>query len=111
MAKEDYSQMYDAIAETAADRTKRGPRREYNAQEARELAETMQTSGRKGAKMPRVNFAFTPTNYEYICTMARVTGCNMTEFINRVITEHREAHAELYGRALAFRSELEEGPQ
>lgn len=106
MAKEDFSQMYDAIADSTADKKKRGPRRTYTEQEAQEIAETMKTSGRKGVKLPRVNFAFSPSNYEYVCTMSRVSGMNMTEFINAVIKEHKAAHLDTYNKALEFRNSL-----
>ena len=106
MAKDDFSQMYDTIAQSTADVKKRGPRRTYNEQEAREIAETMKTSGRKGVKMPRVNFAFRPSIYEYVVIMSRVTGMNMTEFINKVLEEHMEEHKDLYNKALEFREQL-----
>ena len=100
MAKDDFTSMYDT------DVKKRGPRRTYNEQEAREIAETMKTSGRKGAKMPRVNFAFRPSIYEYVTVMARVSGMNMTEFINKVLEDHMQEHMDLYNKALEFRDKL-----
>lgn len=107
MAKnDDFTSMYDTIAQSTADVKKRGPRRTYNAQEAREIAETMKTSGRKGAKMPRVNFAFRPSIYEYVTVMARVSGMNMTEFINKVLEDHMQEHMDLYNKALEFRDKL-----
>ena len=106
MGKEDFTQMFDQIADSTADVKKRGPRKTYTAQEAREIAETMKTSGRKGCGMPRVNFAFRPSIYEYVVTMSRVTGMNMTEFINKVLEEHMEEHKDLYNKALEFREQL-----
>lgn len=106
MAKEDFTQMFDTIAQSTADVKKRGPRRTYNEQEAREIAETMKTSGRKGCGLPRVNFAFRPSIYEYVTTMARVSGMSMTEFINKVLEEHMNEHQDLYNKALEFRNQL-----
>lgn len=106
MGKDDFTQMFDQIADSTADVKKRGPRKTYTAQEAREIAETMKTSGRKGVKMPRVNFAFKPSVYEYVSTMARVSGMNMTEFINKVLEDHMNAHMDTYKKALEFRDQL-----
>lgn len=106
MAKEDFTQMYDAIAQSTADVKKRGPRKTYSEEEARAIAETMRTSGKKGCGMPRVNFAFRPSVYEYVTTMSRVTGLNMTQFINKVLEDHMEAHRDLYEKALEFRDQL-----
>ena len=106
MAKEDFTQMFDAIADSTADKKTRGPRREYNAQEAAELKETMQTSGKKGVKMTRINFAIKPSNYEYVKTMSIVAGIGMTEFVNRCIEEHKQAHMDLYNHAIEFRNQL-----
>lgn len=106
MGKEDFTQMYDAIAQSTADVKKRGPRRTYSEQEAREIGETMKTSGRKGCGLPRVNFAFKPSIYEYVNTMARVSGISMTEFINKVLEDHMQEHQELYNKALEFRNQL-----
>ena len=106
MAKEDFTQMFDQIAESTADKKTRGPRREYTAQEAAELKEAMQTSGKKGVKMTRINFAIKPSNYEYVTTMSRVAGIGMTEFVNRVLEEHKAEHMDLYNRALEFRNQL-----
>ena len=106
MAKEDFSQMFEAIADSTADKKTRGPRKTYNEQEAAEIMETMKTSGKKGVKMPRVNLAIKPSNYEYATTMSRVTGLSMTEFINSVIEDHKTQHAELYDKAIAFREQL-----
>ena len=111
-AKKDFSQIstdavYSSIQSATAEHGKRKPRKEYTEQEAQEIAETMRTSGRKGVKLPRINTAFQPSNYEYVQTMARVSGITLTEFINKAIKEHREAHADLYEQAIAFRDALD----
>lgn len=111
MAKKDFTQVYDVIANATAQEeqevsNERKPRRGYTAQEAQEILSTMQTSGRKGIKLPRINLAFSPENYEYVVTMSRVRGENLTQFINKVIAEHREAHGEIYEKAIEFRNSL-----
>lgn len=126
MAKKDFSSMNtgrlaeviaEATAEPAAAQpaqqeteqepayTYTGPgRKTYTADsaEAVELMNNFKTTGRKGLHLPRINLAFSPENYDYIVTMSRVRGQNYTEFINKLITEHREQHTEIYAKAQEF---------
>jgi hypothetical protein len=121
MAKKDFTQVntgrvYDAIAEvtqeaqevqdTQQKRQKRKELKTYTEDETQEILETMQTSGRKGCKLPRVNMAFSPANYEYINIMARVRGEGMTAFVNHIVDEHRAAHQDIYEKAIEFRNSL-----
>lgn len=69
---------------------------EAGAEEKAERAASMRTQGKKGCKAVRINMAFTPDNHDFIKTMARVTGKNMTEFTNIVIERYRTEHPELY---------------
>lgn len=61
-------------------------------EEAKERMELMQTRGRKGVHLPRINMAFTPENHDFIKTMAFVTGKSMAEFLNSVVTEYRKKY-------------------
>ena len=113
MAKKDFSDIninpvYDAIQEATAQETqqKRKPRKEPTPEEARELLQSMRTTGHKGLKLPRINLAFAPDCYEYVQTMSRVRGESMTDFINLVIREHKENHGDIYEKALEFRKLL-----
>ena len=45
----------------------------------------MQTQGRKGEKLPRINMAFSPANHEFINIMSRLSGLTLTQYVNRVI--------------------------
>lgn len=81
-------------------------RRTYTEAEMAEALENLQTSGKKGVKLPRINLAFSPANYEFCKIMARVRGQNLTEFVNDIIREARENHAELYEQAIKFRNSL-----
>ena len=85
---------------------KRKERKTYTAQEVKDYSNALDTTGRKGMKLPRINIAFTPDNYDYVKTMSRVTGQNYTEFINKILLEHREAHGELYKQVVKFRNSL-----
>ena len=66
----------------------------------------MRTQGRAGAKLPRINMAFSPENHEYIKIMSGVTGKTMTEFTNFVVERYREEHPELYEQAKAILAAL-----
>lgn len=119
-AKKDFSKVnvnpvYDLIAEAteapaASDKPggKKGykPRKTYTEEEAAEALESLHTSGLKGVKLPRINLAFTPANYEFIKIMAQVRGQNLTEFVNDVLQQARDNNADLYQQAINFRNSL-----
>lgn len=58
-----------------------------------------QTRGAKGAKMDRINMAFTTDNFDYIRIMSKIRGQSMTAFCNDVIEQHREQYAEQFEQA------------
>lgn len=64
-----------------------------------EAQETRRTQGRKGLKMPRMNMSFTPSNMDYLKTMAGINGMTITRFMNHVIEQHAEANAARYQKA------------
>ena len=68
-------------------------------EEQEERKRNMQTQGRKGCHMTRINMAFTDENHDYIKVMARVSGKSMTEFVNWVLEQYRSEHGELYDEA------------
>ena len=125
-AKKDFSKVnvnpvYDAIAEATEDpaadtqevieaqedqKKQYKPRKTYNAEETLAALESLQTTGKKGVKLPRINLAFTPANYEFIKTMAQVRGQNLTQFVNDMLTEARTQHADIYEKAIEFRNSL-----
>lgn len=82
------------------------PRKTYTAEETLEALENMRTSGRKGVKLPRINLAFTPANYEFIKTMAQVRGQSLIEFVNDMLEEIRIEHADIYEKAMEFRNSI-----
>lgn len=59
----------------------------------------MKTQGCDGAKLDRINMAFTPTNIDYIRTMSKMKGQTMTQFVNDIITEKREKNGAAYQKA------------
>lgn len=82
------------------------PRRTYTAEEAEEAKDSLHTAGKKGVKLPRINLAFTPANYEFCKVMAQVRGQNLTEFINDILSTARTEHADIYNKAIEFRKSL-----
>lgn len=106
----DTNPVYDAIAEATGTRAggkkKYKPRKTYTEEEATAAVESMQTSGKKGVKLPRINLAFTQSNYDFVKIMAQVRGQSLTEFINDMLTEARESHIDIYNKAIEFRNSL-----
>lgn len=81
-------------------------RKTYSEAETQEFIESGHTSGRKGVKLSRINMAFTPENYDFIRTMARVRGETITSFVNSMVSQYREEHGEIYRKALEFRDSM-----
>jgi len=116
MAKKDFSNINtgniysDTIAqatqETPAAQETRKERKTYNAQEAAEFLRDMKTAGHKGVKLPRINLAFSPDIYEYVKTMSKAAGMTYTEFINKILQDHKANHADVYQQALDIRKSL-----
>lgn len=81
-------------------------RKTYTAQEAAEFLESMNTAGRKGVRLPRINLAFTPETYDYVKTMSKITGMTYTQFINKILQDHKESHGDIYKKAVEIRNSL-----
>lgn len=119
MAKKDFSQIntgrvYDTIAAATAEpaqeqktQKKKKPRKSYTEQEKQEILESLQTAGRKGCKLPRINLAFSPQLYEYVSIMSRVRGETLTRFVNLALQEHMNNHRDIYEKAMEFRRALD----
>ena len=113
-SKKDFSNIntnpvYDVIAEAVEEtpgKKRYKDRKTYTEEETAAALESLKTSGKKGVKLPRINLAFTPANYEFIKVMAQVRGQNLTEFVNDMLREARESHADLYEKAIEFRNSL-----
>ena len=76
--------------------------------EATEAQEGARIDTRKASKDGRINLALIPENLDYLRTMARVTGVSTTDFINKIVEQHRAANMELYEKAKAFRAALDQ---
>lgn len=75
-------------------------------EEAKERMALMQTRGRKGVHLPRINIAFTPENHDFIKTMSVVTCQTMTEFLNDVIKQYREVYSQNYDEIIKMRERM-----
>lgn len=95
-------------AEQEAERTTepRKARKGYTQTEKAQFMDTLQTAGRKGCKLPRINLAFSPQVYDYVRTMARVQGVTITEFCNKIMQQHMEENRAIYEKAIEFRDSL-----
>lgn len=65
-------------------------------EEIRARQSALKTQGRKGCKGPRINMQFTPENHQFVKTMSKVRGIPMSKFLDEIITEYRENHADQY---------------
>lgn len=113
MAKKDFSTLntdpvYNTLAQATAETQevqetpKRGrPRRMYD-----EYNDTGEETSSRRDKLPRINMAFSVDNYEYIQTMARVSGMSLTDFVNNVVYSHRQQHKDLYEQAIEFKKNI-----
>lgn len=123
MTRKDFTQastkrVYDAITEATQEtpetpeapeaqeepkpKRKYKDRKEYTPEEAAAFLDSFQSAGRKGLKLPRINLAFEPANYQYVKTMSRVRGESITTFINWLIKTHMDQNKDLYTEARQF---------
>lgn len=79
---------------------------EHVTAETPETPEAQATQRKPREKLPRINMAFSPDNYDFIQTMARVRGETLTAFVNDIMDKAREENADLYRKALLFRNTL-----
>ena len=68
-------------------------------QQALDVQEAQATQGRKGAKMPRINMAFTPSNLDYLRVMAGIKGQSITRYVNALVEKEREENGATYEAA------------
>ena len=71
-------------------------------QEAPKPQDELRTQGRAGMKLPRINLAFSPTNYDYVKVMAGIKGQNLTQYINSILDAERDRNSEAYEKAKAI---------
>ena len=72
---------------------------EQEVQRPEATPEVAQTQGRKGAKLPRINMAFTPQNLEYLRIMAGLRGQSVTRYVNALVEQDMELNRAAYDAA------------
>ncbi len=78
----------------------RKPRKRYTEEEAQKILESgRNTSGLGGVRSPRINLKFSPQNYDFILTLARMRGETLTAFVNHLLDKSREEYSEYYNMA------------
>lgn len=82
------------------------PRRRATEEEVQEALLTMNTRGRGGAKLPRINMAFAADVYDYIRVMAPANGRTMGAFVNDVLRLSMKNNMEMYLEILKHRKDL-----
>lgn len=102
MAKKQLSSELDAVFGTINQKQGSKAHPTVSKEEAEQRRATAQTQGAKGAKMDRINMAFTPDNFQYIRIMSKIRGESMTTFCNYIIEQHRTEHPEQFEQARAI---------
>ena len=103
-----YNTIADATAEPVQetqqtqeeqDTKQRKARRTYTEEEKQGYRWEGKTQGRKGIFKHRINMGFSDEIHEYIKTMARARGEDMTVFCNAVFQQHMEENRDKYEQA------------
>lgn len=98
MAKKDFSQVkQDAIYTTMEEATTSNDL--YTEDEIAKYKAEMRTQGRRGVKLQRISLAVTPEVKEYIKTMCQAANMNYSQFICKLIMDHKTSHPEEYKKA------------
>lgn len=56
-------------------------------------------------KLPRINMAFYGENYDYLTYISRLSGKNITEYVNSLVDKDREINQDKIDRAKALLDE------
>lgn len=102
MAKKDLFSELDAVKNNMKQKAGSKAHPEVKPEELKRRKAEGRTRGAKGAKLDRINMAFTTDNFDYIRIMSGITGQTMTAFVNDVIAQHREEHPEQFEQARAI---------
>ena len=89
----------DAYSSIIGSRQAQQERPALDAQAILDAQEAHATRGKKGAKMPRINLAFSPSHLDFIRVMAAIQGISMTQYVNNLIERERLERGEKYEAA------------
>lgn len=79
---------------------------EASESEKRERVASGNTQGKKGCKMPRVNMAFLPDNYQMLKMLSAATGKTITDINNQILTDYVNSHPGILERARALTEDM-----
>lgn len=64
------------------------------------------TQGKKGCKMPRINMALLPDNYQMLKMLSAATGKTITDINNQILTSYVNDHPDILARAKALTDDM-----
>lgn len=95
-----------ATQETQETKKTRKPRKTYSNRQTDKFLQTMETRGRKGIKLPRINVALRPDLLEYLKTISESCGYNMTEYINILLEADKKKNEPLVRKVKSNRDRI-----
>lgn len=95
-----------AMTQATQEKGTRKPRKTYTEEQAAEYIENLNTRGRKGLKMPRINVALRPDLLDYLKTISEGCGYNMTEYINLLLEADKKKNESLLKKVKSNREKL-----
>lgn len=57
------------------------------------------TQGRKGAKLPRINMAFSAESLDYLRVISALKGMSITKYVNSLVEQDRARNVDAYDAA------------
>lgn len=84
----------DSVQET---QDKHEPHEDQHMQNNNETHDAHAKKGRK--KLPRINMAFYGENYDYLTYISRLSGKNITEYVNSLVDKDREINQDKIDKA------------
>lgn len=82
---------------TQATQDKHEPHEDQHMQNNNETHDAHAKKGRK--KLPRINMAFYGENYDYLTYISRLSGKNITEYVNSLVDKDREINQDKIDKA------------
>lgn len=77
-------------------------------EQAKQEAEAMADTRKRGQPVFRVSVGFTPEVYDYVNTMAGIYGTSLTGYLVDMLAKDREKNESTYQAAKALRASLQE---
>lgn len=88
---------------------KRGQKRTLTEAEKAARMSEMRTQGIEGMRLPRINLALSPENYDFVKVLASASGNTMTRLVNLIIAAYRNEHPGLEEQSRAVIETINSG--